>query len=117
VSIGRPPVPSHDGGEVLNLGEDNGNVECVLHSSSVHSIAFQYARLDYPHEATSSSRETRYHTPWRDNATLDIHFKKNLRQLSAVWSGIKIPAVGLCRYDREIPAGSWCHCVPSTCRG
>ena len=31
------PGPAPNGAEVLNRGEDNGNFECVLHSSSVNS--------------------------------------------------------------------------------
>jgi len=37
VSIGQPPAPAHSGDEVLNPGEDNGNVEFVLHSTSIQS--------------------------------------------------------------------------------
>lgn len=32
------PVPAPNGDEMLNRGEDNENLECVLHSPSVQSF-------------------------------------------------------------------------------
>ena len=34
-----PPAPTPNGDETVNPGEDNGNLECVLHSSSVQSLS------------------------------------------------------------------------------
>jgi len=63
-----PPAPAPSGDEVLNLGDDNGNIECVLHSLlyNSYSIALQYARLDCPHKATSATGRPCHHTPSRD---------------------------------------------------
>jgi len=66
--IGSLPAPAPSGDEVLNLGDDNGNVECVPLSLlyNPYSIAFQYARLGCPHKATSATGRPCHHAPSRD---------------------------------------------------
>ena len=89
------PVPAPNGDEMLNMGEHNGNVECVLHSSSVQPLSQwpssmpDWIALTKPLPQTEDRvitirRETR--------VTLDLNFEQISMRLSEAWSGIKIPA-------------------------
>jgi len=82
---------------VLNLGEDYGDLESVLHSTFVQSftqspssilgwIAVTKPRPPADGRVITLRRET--------NVTLEINFEQILRQQCGVWSGIKIPATG-----------------------
>jgi len=59
--IGRSlPTPAPSGDEVLNLGDDNGNIKYALHFFlyNPYSITFQYALLDSPSQGHFCNRKT-----------------------------------------------------------
>jgi hypothetical protein len=98
VNTGRPlPAPVHSGDEELNPGEDNGNVQFVLHSTSVQHLSQQPSSMPGWIALTKPSLQVEKHviTLRREtHVTLDIDLEQISRQPSAVCNGIKIPATG-----------------------
>jgi len=95
----RPPLPppAPSGDEVLNPGEDNGDVDSVLHSTSVQP--FSQSPSSVPSWIVVVKplppADSRVITLRREtHVTLEINFEQILRQQCGVWSGIKIPATG-----------------------
>lgn len=98
VIVERPiPVAAPSGDEAPNLGQDDGNLGCVLHSTSVQALAQLcssmpdwIALIKPPPQVMESVITLRRET----HVILDMSLEQIQRRQSAVCSGIKIPATG-----------------------